>query len=97
MGPYWAIGCLAEIYRAVAIVGVVVSVGMAPFTAGVSLLILPLIFLYIVVAQLFKLLIDIAQSSRGTYEVLSRRSERSRVPPNPSGMWDDDENKYRRR
>lgn len=97
MGPYWAIGCLAEIYRLVAIVGVVASLAMAPLTAGVSLLLLPLIFLYIVVAQLFKLLIDIAQSSRGTYEVLSRRSDRGRVPPNPSGMWEDDENKYRRR
>lgn len=97
MGPYWAIGCLAELYRVIAIVGVLLALGLAPFTAGISLLILPLIFLYIVIAQLFKLLIDIAQSSRGTYEVLSRRSDRGRVPPNPSGMWEDDENKYRRR
>lgn len=96
MGPYWAIGCLAEIYRAVAILGIVLSIGLVPLTQGVSLIGLPIIFFYIVIAQLFKLLIDIAQSTRGTYEVLSRRVDKSRVPPNPAGVWEEDD-RYRRR
>lgn len=97
MGRYWAIGCLSEIYRAVAIVGVVGSILAAPFTLGMSLIGLPIIFFYIVVAQLFRLLIDLAQSSRGTYQILKRQyGMNSADYDSPHGMWGEPSGKPKR-
>lgn len=88
MGPYWAIGCLSEIARAVAIVGVVGSIGLAPFTMGISLIGIPVVFLYILFAQFLRLMIDIGHSTRGTHEILKARSGGRYIPPDPNGPWE---------
>jgi hypothetical protein len=88
VGPYWAIGCLVQTYRIIAVIGVVASLALIPITAGYSLFGLLFVAAFIIAAQFFRLLIDIAQSSRGTYEVLKMRSG-GRVPPDPNGPWQD--------
>lgn len=96
MGPYWALGCVAEVYRAFAIVGIVLSIVMAPFTLGLSLIGLPTIFTLILFAQFIRLMIDIAHSTRGTYEILKARSG-GRIPPDPNGPWETPKPKRDRR
>jgi hypothetical protein len=96
MGSYWAIGCMAELYRFVAVLGIIASIVLILFTAGLSLIVLPIVFAYIVAAQFFRLMIDLAHSSRGTYDILKARSGGVRVPPSPGGAWDEDEKPKRR-
>jgi hypothetical protein len=40
-----------------------------------------------VAAQFFRLMIDLAHSSRGTYEILKVRSGGVCVPPSPNGVY----------
>lgn len=85
MGPYWAIGCLIQAYRIVAMIGIAAAFALIPPTYGASLLLIPAVFAFILAAQLFQLLVDIAKSARGMYSLMKQQNP---TPPDPAGTWE---------